>query len=444
MPASDVYAWAKAETKPSYSHTEVGAAASSHTHSYLLKSSDTLTGLLQISGQKSLDTTTPGLTNYGLHFTGQTTADYATGITWNGGTGSVGAQAGIYVQGSGAYGTKMFFATTNSYAIGAQTAISIDQTGVVNFVRSRPTVLGNLILDAGNYNNYSPSKTGGGASGSWGISITGNAATATKAATLTTARTLTIGSTGKTFNGSANVSWTLAEIGAAASSHSHTLLNSWPDTRSTGTVPNDYNRAFAVSGMKSSSAVGTPMSGTYVSILGFRGWSDSSGGIATELAFGDEGIAFRQGATTAWGSWLRLIHSGNYNSYAPTKTGTGASGTWGISITGSSASCTGNAATASDSSKLGGLSLGNATQGSHPGANAVVRTDGNGYLNVGWINTVSGTATGTPTRIYCSQDAYLRYYAPDNATLRRSMKAYITYGTAAASGGSSGDIYIKY
>jgi hypothetical protein len=55
-------------------------------------------------------------------------------------------------------------------------------------------------------------------------SISGNAATAT---TLQTARTITIGSTGKTFNGSANVSWTLAEIGAqaagsyAASVHTH-------------------------------------------------------------------------------------------------------------------------------------------------------------------------------------------------------------------------------
>jgi len=39
--------------------------------------------------------------------------------------------------------------------------------------------------------------------------------------TLTTARTLTIGSTGKTFNGGANVSWTLGEIGAAATSHNH-------------------------------------------------------------------------------------------------------------------------------------------------------------------------------------------------------------------------------
>lgn len=46
-------------------------------------------------------------------------------------------------------------------------------------------------------------------------STTGNAATAT---TLQTARTLTIGSTGKTFNGSANVTWSLAEIGALGAS----------------------------------------------------------------------------------------------------------------------------------------------------------------------------------------------------------------------------------
>lgn len=42
--------------------------------------------------------------------------------------------------------------------------------------------------------------------------LTGNASTATA---LQTARTLTIGNTGKTFNGSANVSWSLTEIGAA-------------------------------------------------------------------------------------------------------------------------------------------------------------------------------------------------------------------------------------
>ena len=35
-----------------------------------------------------------------------------------------------------------------------------------------------------------------------------------------------------------------------------------------------------------------------------------------------------------------LLHSGNYNSYAPTLTGTGASGTWGIDISGNASSAT--------------------------------------------------------------------------------------------------------
>lgn len=39
-----------------------------------------------------------------------------------------------------------------------------------------------------------------------------------------TARTITIGNTGKSVNGSANVSWSLSEIGAAASSHTHSYL----------------------------------------------------------------------------------------------------------------------------------------------------------------------------------------------------------------------------
>ena len=51
--------------------------------------------------------------------------------------------------------------------------------------------------------------------------VSGNAGTATK---LQTARTLTIGNTGKSFNGSTNVSWSLSEIGAAPTSHNHTSL----------------------------------------------------------------------------------------------------------------------------------------------------------------------------------------------------------------------------
>lgn len=73
------------------------------------------------------------------------------------------------------------------------------------------------ILTSGNYNSYAPTKTGGGASGTWGISISGNSGTATK---LQTARK--IGNAD--FNGTANI--TLAQIGAAASSHTHNYAGS--------------------------------------------------------------------------------------------------------------------------------------------------------------------------------------------------------------------------
>lgn len=65
--------------------------------------------------------------------------------------------------------------------------------------------------------------------------------------------------------------------------------------------------------------------------------------------------------------------------------------------------------TIDNANKLGGLSL---HTGRNNLANRVVRTDGSGYIQAGWINTTSGVASGTPARIYCSQDSYLRYYTP--------------------------------
>lgn len=84
---------------------------------------------LAISYQAAFNTTTPGKTYYGIHFAGQSTNDYANGLTWNGGSSE--AQAGIYVQGSSAYGTKMYFATTDSYATGSKTRLTIDHLGKV-------------------------------------------------------------------------------------------------------------------------------------------------------------------------------------------------------------------------------------------------------------------------------------------------------------------------
>jgi hypothetical protein len=43
----------------------------------------------------------------------------------------------------------------------------------------------------------------------------------------------------------------------------------------------------------------------------------------------------------------QVLHAGNYTSYSPSLTGSGASGTWGISVTGSSGSVSGLTLTSS-------------------------------------------------------------------------------------------------
>lgn len=43
----------------------------------------------------------------------------------------------------------------------------------------------------------------------------------------------------------------------------------------------------------------------------------------------------RDNDTGAWSGWAKIITDQNYNSHSPTLTGTGASGTWGINVTGS-------------------------------------------------------------------------------------------------------------
>ena len=72
---------------------------------------------------------------------------------------------------------------------------------------------------------------------------------------------------------------------------------------------------------------------------------------------------------------------------------------------------------AADSNLLDGLDL---HTGTNNEANKVVRTDGNGYINAGWINTISGdNGANVPDRVYASSDGYLRYY--DLASFRARM-----------------------
>ena len=80
-------------------------------------------------------------------------------------------------------------------------------------------------------------------------------------------------------------------------------------------------------------------------------------------------------------------------------TGSGASGTWSINVTG-------------NSNTSGGLAVHSSRNNE---ANKIVRTDENGYIQAGWINTISGDSGTTPiNRIFASNDQYLRYYTPEN------------------------------
>ena len=118
-----------------------------------------------------------------------------------------------------------------------------------------------------------------------------------------------------------------------------------------------------------------------------------------------------------------VIHSGNYNSYAPSKTGTGASGTWGISITG-------NAATASKWATARTLTLTGSVTGS-------VSIDGSGNVSLAtttnhthaYLPLSGGTMTGTINANDNVQNTGIKF-KNNNANLNALTNQHLILGTA--------------
>ena len=90
---------------------------------------------------------------------------------------------------------------------------------------------------------------------------------------------------------------------------------------------------------------------------------------------------------------------------------------------------------AADSNLLDGLDL---HTGRNNEANKVVRTDANGYIQAGWINTPSGAA-GTINKIYCSQDDYVRYLTPANFRAQVTDGVYQPAGSYLTTSGKAAD-----
>lgn len=152
------------------------------------------------------------------------------------------------------------------------------------------------VLDSGNYTSYAPSLTGTGASGTWGINVTGSSAS----------------------------SPLLSGLG------SYVWLAS--------TLPSGYNM-----GIQSSFVQGADGWHSYGSVLTMKTYSGGGGSLQMYVpyspTYGGTGLQVRFGnydtsSGNSWTGWKTLLASDNYNSYSPTLTGTGASGTWAINITG--------------------------------------------------------------------------------------------------------------
>ena len=130
---------------------------------------------------------------------------------------------------------------------------------------------------------------------------------AAKADTLNTARTLTIGNTGKTFNGSANVDWSLSEIGAAASNHTHTQIN----TRGKVTCESGATGRPAANGLSMSEAYNNGYPTTYGNVINLRGQGDGQilvGWSATDGAHAPVYVRSKRDNTSTanWSSWAQI------------------------------------------------------------------------------------------------------------------------------------------
>lgn len=205
------------------------------------------------------------------------------------------------------------------------------------------------LLDSTNYTSYTVKKDGTGASGTWGIDITGSATSATNDSNGKKISDTYLPLTGGTISGLLSIkpntnNWTqgirihpynnwnsIVLCGTDNTGDSDTSAKTWSIHNNDG--------LFYIT--KNGSSSGT----AYLSCVDDNVWR-ANGNI--------------------------LLHAGNYKSYVPTLTGTGASGTWDISITGNA-----KTATSADSATK-------ATQDS----------DGN-PINSTYLKLIGGSMTGT-------------------------------------------------
>jgi hypothetical protein len=155
-----------------------------------------------------------------------------------------------------------------------------------------------------------------------------------------------------------------------------------------------------------------------------------SGSTVGGILIGGAG-AFATGTTVGGNT---VLHAGNYTSYSPSLTGSGASGSWGISITGNAATITSQANSATITASTG------------VNANDIVRRDANGYIYANHVN-FSTSETENPTInsfITGNGDGWSRKSSPAHVINQLGLLTtsnYSSYALPLSGGILTGELY---
>jgi hypothetical protein len=171
---------------------------------------------------------------------------------------------------------------------------------------------------------------------------------------------------------------------------------------------------------------------TSVDVSGGTGLTSSGGPVTSSGTITVSADIASQGEAEAGTSSSKLMTpqrtAQSVAAQAPTKTGTGASGTWGIDITG-------NAATVAN--------IAPASAGAAPGANQLVRTDGNGYTFTGYINSnTNNNENPSISQVLVTNGSDNYYRKASLAHLQNSLSVAPTTAQvlSATAGASVGDV----
>ena len=372
----------------SWSLSEIGAAASNHTHSYLPLSGGTMTGNISYRGSKA--------TYKMIEFIDNSSDAYGNGIAIGGGgltiigggesadvvksTSTTGGDERLILANDGAIdiytncqngidkATHITIDNTGLYSGTAAKANSVPWSGVTgkpsSYTPSSHTHTVSQISDFGTHvydatisrtaNTVLAAPNGKAGSASFRALVATDIPSITKSKIIDFPSSLPASDVYAWAKASSKPSYSWGEITGkpstyTPSSHNHTVIQG---TSSTSAVPGKANDGFCefYYNVNNGLANNMPSSNNANAIISI---SRHAGDYTSQLGFSSNGnLYYREGVGAT--AWKTILTSSNYTSYTVTKTGGGASGTWGINITGSAGSCTGNAATASNASKVNG------------------------------------------------------------------------------------------